>query len=476
MPNSRRQFLNSFGMGLGAMALADLGGTSPALAADSAQTELQGELKTLHHSPRAKRVIFLFQSGGPSQMDMFDHKPELNRMTGKQLPPEVRMGQRLTAMSGNQTSLPLVGSPFKFKQHGKSGAWVSELLPHTAKIADECCFIKSLHTPAINHGPGVTFVQTGSQFPGRPSMGAWTDYGLGTENSNLPAFVVMVTKNRGGQPLLSRLWGSGFLPSKHQGVRFRAGKDPVLYLSNPDGLGRSSRREMLNALGQLHEIQKADGIDPLIETRIAQHELAFRMQMSIPEATDTSKEPDHIFDLYGKDSKNPGTFAANCLLARRLAERGVRFIQLYHQGWDQHGGLPGGIKRQCSDTDQASAALVQDLKQRGLLEDTLVVWGGEFGRTNYCQGKLTNNNFGRDHHPRCYTMWMAGGGIKPGMSYGETDPLCYNIANDPVHVHDLQATILHQLGIDHERLTYRYQGRRFRLTDVHGEVVHPILA
>ena len=470
--HNRRDFLYSTAAGIGSLALAELmasGGGDPAEASS-------GTWHATHHRPKAKRVIFLFQAGGPAQMDLFDHKPLLNKMHGQQLPESVRKGQRLTAMSGSQSSLPLVGSPFKFKQHGESGATISHILPHTAKIADELCFIKSMHTEAINHGPAVTHVQTGSQFPGRPSMGAWLSYGLGSENADLPSFVVMVTKNKGGQPLVSRLWGSGFLPSRHQGVRFRSGKDPVLYLSNPNGIDSASRRRMLDALNQLHELKLKNAPDPHIETRIAQHELAFRMQRSIPEATDFSKEPQHVFDLYGKDSKNPGTFAANCLLARRLAERGVRFIQLYHQGWDQHGGLVGGLSRQCRETDQPAAALVTDLKRRGLLEDTLVIWGGEFGRTNYCQGKLRGNNFGRDHHPRCFTYWMAGGGIKPGVTYGETDPYGYNIAKDAVHLHDLQATILHLLGIDHERLTYKYQGRRFRLTDVHGHVVKSVLA
>jgi len=376
-------------------------------------------------------------------------------------------------MSGLQASLPLAGTPFKFEQHGESGAWLSEKLPHTAAIADDLCFVKSMHTPAINHGPAVTFMQTGSQFPGRPSMGAWLDYGLGTENSNLPSFVVMVTKGKGGQPLVSRLWGSGFLPSRHQGVRFRAGSEPVLYVNNPAGLDRDSKARMLEALRRLHESRPQQ--DAVLETEIAQHELAFRMQASIPDVNDVSSEPDHIFDLYGKEARTPGTFAANCLLARRLCERGVRFVQLYHPGWDQHGGLPGGISNQCRETDQASAALVSDLKQRGLLEDTLVIWGGEFGRTNYCQGGFSKN-FGRDHHPRCFTMWMAGGGIRPGTSYGATDDWCYNIAENPVSVHDLHATLLHLLGIDHKELTYRYQGRRFRLTDVHGELVNDILA
>lgn len=468
MVPSRRDFLSQFGMGLGAVALSQLGESSSALAES-------GVLENLHHGARAKRVIFLFQAGGPSQIDTFDYKPVLNERQGEQLPDEVRRGQRLTGMSGNQSSLPLVGSPFQFAQHGESGAWLSEVFPHTAKVVDNLCFIKSLHTEAINHGPAVTHVQTGSQFPGRPSMGAWLSYGLGAENQNLPAFVVMVTKDKGGQPLVSRLWGSGFLPSRHQGVQFRAGDEPVLYINNPKGLSAENKRKMLDALAALHHIELQQTPDPLIETRIAQYELAFRMQTSIPEATDLSSETAATFGMYGDDAKNPGTFAANCLLARRLAERGVRFVQLYHQGWDHHGGIPGGIKKQSMETDQAAAALIQDLKQRGMLDETLVVWSGEFGRTNYCQGKLIEN-FGRDHHPRCFSAWMAGGGIQGGMSFGETDPFCYNITENPVHIHDLQATILHLLGIDHERLTYKYQGRRFRLTDVHGQVVEKILA
>lgn len=463
----RRKVLQQFGMGFGGLALTSMLNGQQGIASDSSG---------LANPPRkAKRIIYLFQSGGPSQMDLFDHKPLLNKMHGQQLPEEVRMGQRLTAMSGNQASLPLVGTPFDMNQHGDSGAWVSSILPHTAKIADDLCFVKSMHTPAINHGPGVTFMQTGSQFPGRPSMGAWLDYGLGTENNNLPAFVVMVTKNKGGQPLVSRLWGSGFLPSQFQGVRFRAGREPVLYVNNPDGIDKPTKRRMLDALQKLHQQRMQKASDPVLETEIAQHELAFRMQTSIPDVTDVSSEPEHVFDMYGKDSRTPGTFAANCLLARRLCEKGVRFIQLYHPGWDQHGGLPGGISRQCTETDQPSAALVQDLKQRGLLDDTLVIWGGEFGRTNYCQGKL-GQSFGRDHHPRCFSMWFAGGGVKPGTSYGETDEWCYNVAEDAVSVHDLHATLLHLMGINHKALTFRYQGRRFRLTDVHGEIVTPILA
>lgn len=429
----------------------------------------------LHFPAKAKRVIWLFQSGAPSQMDLYDYKPLLNEKHGEELPDEVRGNQRLTGMSGNQSSLPLAGSPFKFSQHGDSGQWLSDQLPHTAEIADDLCVINSMYTEAINHGPGVTFMQTGSQFPGRPTMGAWLDYGLGTDNANLPAFVVMTTKGAGGQPLVARYWGNGFLPSKHQGVRFRAGKDPVLYLGNPSGVSAESRRAELDALKSLHQLDLQNSADPAIEARIEQYELAFRMQSSIPEATNLAEEPKHVLDLYGDDAKTPGTFAANCLQARRLAERGVRFIQLYHPGWDHHGGLPGGIKRQTKQTDQASAALVKDLKQRGMLDDTLVIWGGEFGRTNYCQGKLAGNNFGRDHHPRCFSIWMAGGGIKPGTNYGATDEYGYNIVENGVHIHDLHATILHLLGINHERLTFKFQGRQFRLTDVHGHVVKEVV-
>ncbi|WP_459557861.1 DUF1501 domain-containing protein [Lacunimicrobium album] len=466
----RRQILQSFGAGLGAIALADLMGQASSVRAD------QGILEALHHAPKAKRIIYLYQSGAPSQLDLFDHKPLLNEKHGEQLPESVRGGQRLTGMSGNQSSLPLAGSPFKFAKHGQSGIELSELLPHTAKIADELCIIRSMYTEAINHGPGTTFMQTGSQFPGRPTIGAWLDYGLGSENDNLPAFVVMTTKNKGGQPLVARYWGNGFLPSEHQGVRFRSGDDPVLYLSNPPGIDTNSKRRMLDALHDLHAAQLEKHSSPEVETRIAQHELSFRMQSAIPEATDLSSEPDHVFDLYGPGSRDPGTYAANCIQARRLAERGVRFIQLFHQDWDHHGSLPTGLPAECKQTDQASAALVTDLKQRGLLDDTLVIWGGEFGRTNYCQGELTPNNFGRDHHPRCFSLWMAGGGIKGGLTYGKTDDHGYNIIENPVHIHDLHATILHLMGIDHERLTYKYQGRRFRLTDVHGNVVKDILA
>lgn len=465
---SRRQLLHSFGMGLGGIALNQL------LQAENA--EAANIPNGLHLPAKAKRIIYLFQSGGPAQMDLFDYKPLLNEQHGSELPASIRQGQRLTAMSGNQASLPLAGTPFKFRQHGESGAWVSDILPHTSKVVDDLCFVKSMVTDAINHGPGVTFMQTGSPFPGRPSMGAWLDYGLGTENSNLPAFVVMVTKNKGGQPLVSRLWGSGFLPSRFQGVRFRSGEDPVLYLRNPAGVAPSVRRQMLNSLRELHEIQLERNSDPAIETRISQYELAFRMQSSIPDVTNISDEPQHILDEYGPDVKNAGSFAANCLLARRLAERGTRFIQLYHPGWDQHGGLEKGIRNQCRETDQPAAALVNDLKRRGLLKDTLVVWGGEFGRTNYCQGKLTKDSFGRDHHPRCFTMWMAGGGLKAGTTYGQTDEYSYNVIENRAEVHDLHATLLHLMGVDHERLTYKHQGRWYRLTDVHGRLLPGLIA
>ena len=472
-PVDRRQFLNRFGMGLGGLALADMNTSAKAQAAELATS---GALANNHHAPKAKRVIYLFQAGAPSQLDLFDYKPLLNKQQGEELPDDVRGEQRLTGMSGNQSSLPLVGTPYKFQQHGQSGAWVSELMPHTAKVVDDICFIKSMHTESINHGPGVTFLQSGSQLPGRPSIGAWLSYGLGSESENLPAFVVLVTKNKGGQPLAARLWGAGFLPSEHQGVRFRSGGDPVLYLSNPAGLSRDARRLMLDAMGQLHQTRLEEQPDPFIESRIAQHELAFRMQMSIPEVTNLDDESEATLATYGDDVRNPGTFASNCLMARRLAERGVRFIQLYHQGWDQHAGLPKLLPVQCKETDQASAALVRDLKDRGMLEDTLVIWGGEFGRTNYCQGNLTPNDFGRDHHPRCFTTWMAGGGVKPGVTYGSTDDYGYNITDDKLDIHDFHATLLHLLGINHERLTYRYQGRQFRLTDVFGHVVKPILA
>jgi hypothetical protein len=430
-----------------------------------------------HHKPTAKRMIYLFQSGGPSQFELFDYKPELEKVAGENLPESVRQGQRLTSMSATQSSFPVVPSRYAFKRHGQSGAWVSELLPYTAKIVDEVAIIKSLHTEAINHDPAVTFLQTGAQIAGRPSMGAWVSYGLGAETEDLPAFVVMISPGGGGggQPLYDRLWGSGFLPSRYQGIKFRSVGDPVLYLADPPGFSKENRRDYLDALAKLNELSLTDKGDPEISTRIAQYEMAFRMQSSVPELTDLSKEPESTFKLYGDDARKPGTYAYNCLMARRLAERGVRFIQLYHRDWDHHGGLPKGLPKMCQQTDQASAALVLDLKQRGMLDDTLVAWGGEFGRTVYCQGRLTETDYGRDHHPRCFTVWLAGGGVKAGFSMGLTDDYGYNIVESPVHVHDLQATILHCLGIDHRRLTYRFQGRYFRLTDVHGNLVEEIL-
>ena len=461
---NRRHFFKSGATGIGVLALSHLMGESSAAMMD------------LNFAPKAKRIIYLFQSGAPAQQDLFDYKPLLRELNGEELPSEVRGEQRLTGMSVNQSSLPLAGSLFEFQQWGDSGAWLSDQLPYHRRIVDDICFIRSMHTEAINHDPAITFFQTGSQIAGRPSLGAWLMYGLGSENANLPGFIVLTSAGKGGQPLYARLWGSGFLDSKYQGVRFRAGKDSVLYLTNPDGVCSSRRRAQLDTINELNRHQFDNELDPEIESRIAQYEMAFRMQTSVPEATDLSSEPESAFKLYGDDARTPGTFAANCLLARRLAERNVRFIQLYHQGWDQHANLPTEIAKQAKETDQASAALVQDLKQRGLLEDTLVIWGGEFGRTSYSQGLLTENNFGRDHHPRCFTIWMAGGGIKPGTTYGATDDFSYNIVEDGVHVHDLNATILHLMGIDHERLTFKYQGRRYRLTDVHGHVVSGIIA
>ncbi|HVJ79693.1 MAG TPA: DUF1501 domain-containing protein [Planctomycetia bacterium] len=474
----RRCFLERSGLGLGAMALAEL--CARDLCAEPPKGDpknaFRGVLDQPHHPPKAKRIIYLFMSGGPSQLDLFDYKPLLNERNGQDLPDSVRKGQRLTGMSGNQANLPLAGSLFKFAQHGASRAWVSDLLPWTAKAADDLCFVKSVYTEAINHDPAITFFQTGHQIAGRPSFGAWLSYGLGSANDNLPTFAVLISKDRIDQPLYARLWGSGFLPSVHQGVQFRSGKDPVLYLDNPPGVSRAGRRAMLDRLAELNSLQQEREGDPEIAQRTAQYEMAYRMQTTVPEALDVSKEPDSILDLYGPEAKTPGTFAANCVLARRLAERNVRFIQLYHPGWDHHGGLPAGIRRQCADVDRAGYGLLEDLKRRGLLEDTLVVWGGEFGRTNYSQGKLTKTDYGRDHHPRCFTMWFAGAGIKRGTSVGRTDDFGYNVADGGVHVHDVQATILHLLGIDHERLTYKFQGRYYRLTDVHGRVTREMLA
>jgi hypothetical protein len=469
---NRRSFLTKASLGLGSLALGSL------LPRNLFSTPSPEQLPLVpHRAPKAKRIVYLCQSGGPSQLELFDYKPFLQKMHGKDLPDSVRKGQRLTGMSAQQSSLPLVSSPYQFAQHGKSGAWISELMPYTSKVTDELCFIKSMYTEQINHDPALTFFQTGNQLAGRPSIGAWISYGLGSANENLPAFIVLVSKNAPqDQPLYARLWGNGFLPSKHQGVQLRSGSDPVLYLNNPNGYTTADRRNMLDALKDLNQVQEELYGDPEVANHIAQYEMAFRMQTSVPDVNDLSDEPDWVFDLYGPEARNPGTFAANCLMARRLLERDVKFVQLYHQGWDLHSNLPKGLVRQCKATDQPSAALVQDLKQRGLLDDTVVVWGGEFGRTNYSQGKLTKDNYGRDHHPRCFTMWMAGGGIKPGISYGETDEFGYNIAHNPVHVHDFQATLLHLMGIDHEKLTFEFQGRRFRLTDVEGKLVKGIMA
>ncbi len=463
----RRTLLQAAGAGFAGLGLSDLRpGELPKIA----------PREGLHHPARAKRVVQLFMSGGPSQLDLFDHKPILQERHGEELPDSVRQGQRLTGMSGNQASLPLAGTHFKFARHGQSGMEISELLPHTAKIADDICLVRTLVTDAINHDPAATFALTGSQIAGRPSLGAWLSYGLGTLNPDLPSFCSLVTQGKGGQPLYDRLWGSGFLSAKHAGVQLRAGADPVLFLNDPPGIDRATRRRMLDALAQAaRETFDATGDDGLV-ARSEQAELAYRMQESVPEAANFGEEPDSTFELYGEDARKPGTFAANCLLARRLLERNVRLVQLFHQGWDQHGGLPGAIRTQCKDTDQASAALVTDLKRLGLLDDTIVLWGGEFGRTAYCQGTLTPTGYGRDHHPRCASVWMAGGGIKPGTIWGETDEFSYNVAKDPVHIHDLNATLLHVLGIDHERLTHKHQGRRYRLTDVHGVVVKDLLS
>ena len=467
---NRRNFLRKNAAGVSMAALATLLHDQEAGAADQKKNKTDG----IHFPARAKRVIYLSQSGAPSQMDLFDYKPNLKKFHKTELPDSIRRGQRLTGMTATQKSFPIAASMFKFAQHGKSGLWMSELLPHTAKIADDICVIKSMFTEAINHDPAITFLQTGSIQAGRPSMGSWISYGLGGENKNLPTFVAL-TSGSGGQPLYDRLWGSGFLPTKHQGVKFRRSSDPVLYLSNPPGVEKSTRREMLDDLKELNQLSLKEKGDPEIATRIAQYELAFRMQSSVPELTELNQESKQTFELYGEEAKKPGTYAANCLLARRMAERGVRFIQLYHRGWDHHINLPKNIRKLTAETDQATAALITDLKQRDMLDDTLVIWAGEFGRTVYCQGTLTADNYGRDHHPRCFSIWAAGGGIKPGMSYGQTDDFSYNITEKPLPVYDLNATILHCLGIDHTKLTYKFQGRYYRLTDVHGEVVKELL-
>lgn len=471
---TRRKFLSKLSLGVGSAALGSL--LIPGLFSKS--DEEDSFIAGLpHFAPKAKRIIYLFQNGAPSQLDLFDYKPMLQKMQGEDLPASIRMGQRLTGMTADQKKFPLAGTAFKFDQYGQSRAWISEALPYTSKIVDDICIVRSMYTEAINHDPALTFFQTGAQVGNRPSMGAWLSYGLGSENKNLPAFCVLLSRGTGnGQGVYSKLWSNGFLDSVHQGVQFSSGENPVLYLNNPDGINKMDRRSMLDTLSALNASSLEEFGDPEIHAKIQQYEMAFRMQTAVPEITDMSKEPESIIKLYGPECMVPGTYAANCLLARKLSENGVRFVQLYHQGWDAHGNLPNELRSQCKDTDQASAALITDLKQRGLLDETLVIWGGEFGRTNYCQGELTKENYGRDHHPRCFTIWMAGGGVKPGIVYGETDEFGYNIVKDPVHVHDFQATVLNLLGLDHEKLTYRHLGRRYRLTDVAGKVVNDIIA
>lgn len=471
---NRRHFLSKAALGMGGVALGSL--LAPKLFTGSKDKNDDLPLGLTHFAPKAKRVIFLMQNGAPSQLETFDYKPKLEEMFGQDLPESVRKGQRLTGMTANQKSFPLVGSHFKFDRYGKSGAYVSELLPNIAKITDDLCIVKSMYTEAINHDPALTFLQTGSQIGSRPSMGSWMSYGLGSENKNLPSFCVLLSRGKGnGQGVYSKLWSNGFLDSTHQGVQLSASEDPILYLNNPKGMDKLTRRKMLDRLGMLNEQSYQEFGDPEIHSKIQQYELAYRMQTAVPEVTDISKEPESIKQLYGEDCTVPGTYAANCLLARKLSESGVRFVQLYHQGWDQHNNLVGQIKGQAKDVDQASAALITDLKQRGMLDETLVIWGGEFGRTNYCQGKLSADKYGRDHHPRAFSMFMAGGGIKAGTVYGKTDELGYNIVENPVHIHDLHATIMHLMGMDHEKLTYKHLGRRFRLTDVHGHVVKDII-
>lgn len=477
---TRRHFFGRSALGIGTAALSSLlnENVRATTAADGTDPQLGGIPGVPHFAAKAKRVIYLFMSGAPSQLDMWDYKPKMNDWYDKDLPDSVRNGQRITTMTSGQKRFPIAPSTFKFSQHGKEGVWISELLPHTAKVVDDLAVIKTVNTEAINHDPAITYIQTGSQLPGRPSTGAWLSYGLGSMNENLPCFVVLhstVNGGFGGQALYARLWGAGFLSTRHQGVSLRSTGDPVLYLSNPEGMSESMRRRMLDELAKLNRHRYQEVGDPEIQSRIAQYEMAYRMQTSVPELADISDEPQHVLDMYGPEVKTPGTFAANCLLARRMAERGVRFTQVFIRQWDQHGNLPKDIRRQCGIIDQPCAGLLNDLKQRGMLDDTLVIWGGEFGRTIYCQGGLTKTNYGRDHHPRCYTKWMAGGGVKPGIVYGETDDFSYNVIDKPVHIHDLNATVLHCLGIDHEKLTFRHQGRDFRLTDVHGKVIQDLL-
>jgi hypothetical protein len=468
---SRREMLARSGHGLGAIALSQL------LSGQSGASALSGIPGLPHHAAKAKRVIFLFMSGGMTQFESFDHKPMLAKHQGEDLPASMRAGKELLGMSKNQARVPLVGSSFKFAQHGKSGAWLSDLFPHTAKVADDLCFLKAMKSDAVNHDPALTFMQTGAPLPSRPTMGAWLSYGLGSENADLPGFIVLITKKPADQPLTSRLWDAGFLPAQYQGVQFRSGSEPVLYLNNPAGVSRDSTRRMLDTLKELHALDLQQRAAAEIEAKIHQAEMAFRMQASVPEAVDIQKEPKHVLDMYGPDVMEPGSFARNCLLARRMAERGVRFIQLYHPGWDMHGNVPAHMPTQAKEIDQASAALVADLKQRDMLKDTLVIFGSEFGRTCYSQGTISKKNgaYGREHHRDSFTFWMAGGGVKPGISHGETDDFGYQGVKDIVHVNDFHATVLHLLGIDHERLTVRHQGRDYRLTDVAGKVVKPIL-
>lgn len=472
---NRRRFLSQLSMGVGGVALGSL--LMPDLFNRNNDAEANLSPGIPDFAPKAKRVIYMFQNGAPSQLETFDYKPKLTDMFGQELPASIRGEQRLTGMTANQSTFPLVGSFTGFKQYGQSGAWISDLFPYTSKIVDDICIVRSMHTEAINHDPALTFFQTGAQQGNRPSMGAWLSYGLGSENKNLPAFTVLLSRGVGnGQGVYSKLWTNGFLESIHQGVQFSSGENPVLYLKDPDGMNREDRRKMLDNLAAMNQLSYDKFGDPEITSKIQQYEMAYRMQTAVPEIMDLSSEPDNVIKMYGPDCLVPGTYAANCLMARKLSESGVRFVQLYHQGWDQHGNLPYEITKQAKDVDQASAALVSDLKQRGLLDETLVIWGGEFGRTNFSQGTLTPENYGRDHHPRCFSIWMAGGGIKPGMVYGETDELGYNVIKDPVHVHDFQATVLNQLGLDHEKLVYKHLGRRFRLTDVSGKVVKDILS
>ena len=473
---SRRDFLKKSSLGFGSIALSSLLGPTFGSAQNTLPQTNPMAGRTPHFVPKAKRVIYLFQSGGPSQIETYDYKPALSKWHGREIPPSLKQTQRNSGMVEGQSSYPLVKSIYDFKQYGQSGAWVSELFPHTAGIVDELCIIKSMYTDAINHEPAVMFVQTGSQLTGRPSIGSWLSYGLGSDNKDLPDFIVLVSKSHSGaQPLNSASWSNGFLPSHHQGVQLRSGKEPVLYLNNPHGVDHRDRKRAIDYINELNHLQYDSYQDPKILSQIKQYEMAYRMQQSVPDALYVKEEPQHIYDLYGEDAKVPGTYAANCLQARRLAERDVKFIQLYHTGWDQHGNLPSQIKKQAQATDQATAGLIKDLKQRGLLEDTLVIWGGEFGRTSFSQGRLTAENYGRDHHPGCFTMWMAGAGVKKGIVYGKTDDFSYNVVENPVHVHDFQATLLHLMGINHEKLTFKHQGRRYRLTDVHGHVVNNIL-